>query len=344
MSGSKSNSEQRRRAVRLLAEADAAEVLAEARERAKARAVKAIEDELFDELLDAATGPAGPTIETVSHEPVRTEPPSPPNHAWWAYGVLRADDADNVPPLEGVEPGSSVDYVVEGDLAALVSAVPADDYDDVHLREHLEDLEWVERTARRHEAVLEQILQHLTIVPLRLCTLYRDRTGVRALLREQLAALRETLAKVDGAAEWGVKVFGGAAAPLDAQPTEQNAPRDPEGSASPGATYLMSRQRERERAERASELRAACVDAAHRRISECAREATVNRPQAAEVHGREMTMVFNGAYLIANDRRSDLHDAVNALQDEWQPQGFVIELTGPWPAYNFVSEPAGLMS
>jgi hypothetical protein len=56
-----------------------------------------------------------------------------------------------------------------------------------------------------------------------------------------------------------------------------------------------------------------------------------------------MAMLLNGAYLVARERTSELHDAINELQAEWEPGGFVIELTGPWPAYNFVSGATGVM-
>jgi hypothetical protein len=219
--------------------------------------------------------------------------------------------------------------------------VPAAEYDDVRLREHLEDLEWVERTARRHEAVLEEALGHITIVPLRLCTIYHDQGGVRGLLREHADTLLRSLARVEGCAEWGVKVFAdGSATGTYAQTAVEEAEALTER---PGATYLIQRRRERQRAEQASELRGRCVESVHQTISACARESISNPPQRPELHGREMAMLLNGAYLVALERTSELHDAINALQAEWEPRGFVLELTGPWPAYNFVSGATGVM-
>ena len=46
-----------------------------------------------------------------------------------------------------------MEALVEGDLAALLSPVPLAEYGDERLREHLEDISWLERTARAHEAV-----------------------------------------------------------------------------------------------------------------------------------------------------------------------------------------------
>jgi len=244
--------------------------------------------------------------------------------------------------LEGIEPGTQVELVANGELAALVSAVPLAEYDDERLREHLEDLEWVERTARAHEGVLDRVLRDATIVPLRLCTIYRDHDGVRRLLRESAATLLEGLAAVDGSIEWGLKVFADPwAAPT--VPGTEAGDDGPGAGDRPGAAYLARRQHERTRAERVVELRARCVEAVHERLSRLAREATSNPPQRPELHGRDAVMLLNAAYLIERGRVEELHDAVRALQSEWQPLGFALELTGPWPAYNFISSAAGVM-
>lgn len=337
MGKAESPSKRLRSALRALAEADAAELTARARERARLRAAKLIEDALVEEIVEAAgrinraDAPAPRPESNVERSTAK---------AWWTYCVLSAAESEKVPSaLEGVEPGSVVEVLNEGDLAALISPVPAVDYDDIHLREHLEDLAWVERTARRHEAVLEQALMRVSIVPLRLCTLYRGRDGVRRLLREHGDGLRQSLDKVTGCAEWGVKVFAGDAASEQVEGTE------PEESLAdrPGATYLLHRQRERERSEKAAEVRARCVEEVHERVSACSREAITNPPQRPELHGRGVAMLLNGAYLVADEQTDDLDQTARALKSEWEPRGFVIELTGPWPAYNFVSGAAGVV-
>jgi len=268
----------------------------------------------------------------------------PGENAFWAYCVVHAGDAGVIPgDLEGIEPGTSVEVLTEGELAALVSTVPLAQYNDERLREHLEDLGWVEQTARAHEAVLERVLSFATIVPLRLCTLYRDTDGVRRLLRETGEAFTDGLAAVDGCVELGVKVFAlpGQAAAAVVSDTA-SAERAAHSQARPGAAYLSRRQDERDQADRAREARAQCAEAVHEHLTELSRAATTNPPQRPEAHGREGTMLLNGAYLVARDRVAEIGDAVVDLRAYWEPQGCEIELTGPWPAYNFVSGAAGI--
>lgn len=332
-------------ALRELAGADAPAVLERARERARQRAERLIEEALLEDLLAAAAELRAPVADggrrPVAEAGVESPPPadSPAGVAWWAYCVTWAEDAMGAAAgQDGVEPGTQVEAVCEGELAALVSSVPLAEYDDERLRAHLEDLAWVERIARSHEQVLDAALRDATVVPLRLCTLYRSTEGVQQLLRENRAELREALIQVAGCVEWGVKVFADPNAPA------REDAMDIGGAERRGAAYLLRRQNERALAERAGEVRARCAQVVHQQLGALARAATSNPPQRPEVHGRELTMVLNGAYLVERDRVAEVQAAVGGLQEEWSPLGFVIELTGPWPAYNFVFGTAGMLT
>jgi hypothetical protein len=314
-------SEELRDALAAIAAEDVEAVLAQARETARERARELLADELVEQLLRAAAGSKTPA------------PAGSPESAWWVYCVLRAEDAGAVPTaLAGVEPASTVELIREGDLAALASRVPRSHYDDEHLREHLNDIAWVERTARAHEAVLDAALAQATIVPLRLCTLYREHAGVQAMLRQQAPALRESLTLVDGRTEWGLKVF----ADLDRLAATYAEAEPPPGS---GSEYLAQRRREREQSEQASELAERAAADVNAELETAAIRARTNPLQPREVHGREADLLLNAAYLVERGREADLHEALARVDARWREAGIEleVELTGPWPPYNFVS-------
>src|SRR5213079_1344645 len=135
-----------------------------------------------------------------------------------------------------------------GDLAALVSRVPLADYDDEQLREHLNDIEWVERTARAHEVVLEQALEDCTIVPLRLCTLFRGLERVRDFLRDEHDGLTAGLAALTGRAEWGLKLF------VDEERLRDSLTGPDATATEAGAGYLDRKQRERDERQARADL------------------------------------------------------------------------------------------
>ena len=289
---------------------------------------------------DVAASPSRDDVASVSRNDARVEPDrvhSAATDALWAYCVLDAREAAELPDgLEGVAAGSTVARIVEGDLAALVSPVPLSDYDDERLREHLNDIEWVERTARAHEDVLEQALESATVVPLRLCTIYHDHEGIRRLLRDEHDELRRSLEAVAGRAEWGLKLFADperVRATLAAEASDD----DLTGDYGDGAGYLARKQRERDARSAVDDFITRRAEEAHRRLAAVADAARTNPPQRPEAHGQNGEMVLNGVYLVRRTADAELARALDLLRSEWEPQGFSVVLTGPWPAYNFVS-------
>ncbi len=352
MAGRSQRPDQLREVLAQLAAAEAPELLAEARLAARVRARTLIEDALVEELLQAVASarrdpPASPP------EPRPTAPESRPRatqstqpeaegEAWWSYCILAAADREAAPlGASGVEPSGAVEVVEEGPLAAVVSAVPLAEFSDERLREHLNDVAWVERVARAHEGVLERALERATILPLRLCTLYRDKEGVSRMLREQETALRQALATLDGRSEWGVKLFADPDRLTETVAAESGAPES--GDEPTGTAYMTRRRRERAAGERASELGETVAQEVHARLQQLAEDSRANPLQRPDVHGRDARMLLNGAYLVRRDRQRDFEQAIDALREQWHSSGFELELTGPWPPYNFVSTTAMVM-
>ena len=320
--------------ARVVAE-DAPALVEEARDAARTRARAIVEEALVDELVRAVAGSVerddGAERPYPAHDGSSARGGGPTaGDALWVYCVL--DARDEVPDeLEGIE-GAPVLRIVERDLAALVSLVPLADYDDERLRDHLNDIEWVERTARAHEDVLEQVLARATVVPLRLCTIYRDDEGVCRFLRDERDELRHSLDAVAGRAEWGLKLFADATR-LRTGPAADAPPPDP----GDGAGYLARKQRDHDARATLDELVAVRAEDAHRRLAAVADAARTNPLQRPEVHGHDGDMILNGVYLVPRSSEPDLVRTVEELRSAWEPDGFAVVLTGPWPAYNFVS-------
>jgi hypothetical protein len=149
--------------------------------------------------------------------------------------------------------------------------------------------------------------------------------------RDQLS---EAVERLRGRSEWGVKVFASRARLAEAA---RSAESDESAGGSDAAQYLQRKRSERELGERVDNLATACARECHARLAGVAASARVNPPQRPEAHGRDADMVLNGVYLVADDSRPALRSAVDELRAEYEPLGFEIEPTGPWPPYNFVA-------
>jgi gas vesicle protein GvpL/GvpF len=261
---------------------------------------------------------------------------SEPALATYVYGVLAADEAKGLPMMNGIDRGHSVTTLASNGLAAIVSRVPLDEFDERRLRENLTEMSWVERVARRHEEVLEAAAGAVTVIPMRLCSIYRDDAGVRDMLERENGPMHAALEALRGKAEWGVKAFR--------LPSASGAPRledvDTERPQT-GADYLERQRRARQRRERADEALDALCETIHSALTAIAARAVLLAPQRPEVSGHAGEMLLNGAYLVDAIRHEDFHATVGQLAHECGSQGIEVHLTGPWPAYNFVPDAIG---
>src|SRR4051812_22035387 len=258
-----------------VAEEELPRVIEEARAAARARASRVVEDALVEAIVARAAARPAP-------QPANDGPAG-----WWVYGVTSSDDAKALPDdIAGVEPSAGVEVIASGGLAALVSAVPLAEYEDERIREHLNDLGWVERTARAHEQVLDTALARATVVPSRLCTIYRDREGVEKMLGADRESLSEAVERLRGRSEWGVKVFASRARIAEiARAGDVDGDGGDGGSGSDASQYLQRKRRDRELAERIDRTAAECAQDCHAQIATVASAARVNPPQRPEAHG-----------------------------------------------------------
>jgi hypothetical protein len=249
----------------------------------------------------------------------------------WLYAVTSSHDGvAELSELTGVA-GEPVRTLVSADLMAVVGSVPLEVFGEQPLRGHLEDLDWLEATARAHDIVVSTLVRRTPTVPLRLATVFSDDNQVRELLDERRADFGAALALVSGRTEWGVKAYGDRAA-LTAAVAEARAANESD-AAGAGTAYLARRRAqlsaqgsvERDAAERAEEI--------HTRLIH---QAAAGRRQALTdpaLSGRRDWMVLNGTYLVDDDRADDFTATVTMLGAEFP--GVRLELTGPWPPYSF---------
>ena len=261
-----------------------------------------------------------------------TTPVSEPGY--YVYGVVFS--RDGIPgDLRGVDRRHTAALVEERGLAAIASRVSLEEFGEDRLRDNLNDVEWLEDKARAHEEVLDAALQHATVVPMRLCTIYTSEEQVREMLAREHTQLLDALERLEGKAEWGVKLIAEADA-LERAAAANKSDGPDEGTESQGTAYMNRKRREARAREEEDQVAEEWGLALHERLSDAASEALLNPLQRPEVSGHEGEMLLNGVYLVDDREVEDFRALVDRLADEYQAVGATVELTGPWPAYNFV--------
>jgi hypothetical protein len=261
---------------------------------------------------------------------------------YYVYCVARRSAASSIVDAKtpvAIEDTASVELISRNDLAAVLSEVPLAQYGEESLAERLTDASWTAIRAMRHEQVVEFFAKRTSVVPLRFGTIYLDKARVEEMLTSQQPQLETILDRLDGCEEWGVNVYSDRKVLLDN--IANVSPRlrqmaDEAVKTTAGQSYLMKKKIEALKADEAKVEVARATEEIENRLREESRDATRLRILKVETteHG-ELKAKF--AFLVVTSNFDGFRDAAEELAKDFQPAGIRIELTGPWPAYNFAT-------
>jgi hypothetical protein len=255
---------------------------------------------------------------------------------YYVYGVVSARGASLPGDLAGVDPAHPAELIEEGALAAIASRVSLAEFGEEQLHENLNDVAWLEDKARAHENVLDAALSRMTVVPMRLCTIYKGEDQVREMLRGEREVFVDALRRLEGKTEWGVKLIAEPGTLERAAASRASASDEPGDAGSEGTAYISRKRVEARAREESDRLADEWADAVHRELARHASEALLNPLQRPEVSGHTGDMLLNGVYLVADRDAEEFRRCVDRLADTYRELGASVELTGPWPPYNFV--------
>lgn len=259
----------------------------------------------------------------------------------YVYAVVRAggEPAAGILPVSGVFPGAEVYTVARENTLAVVSPIPLLEFRSKILEADGPRSDWICSAVLGHQNVLAWLMTYYTVVPFRFCSVYPDEEKVRLMLERNRSGLEEAIMRLQGAAEWGVKLF------YD-WPSLQNWVRDHSkalarqqaaiDSATRGTAFFLRKKWEQSVKEETERAACTCARAIHVGLSQWSRQAIANTLQTG-APGRETNMALNGAYLVDNSCLPDFQAELASLQLRYAAQRFLFELTGPWAPYNFAA-------
>jgi len=262
--------------------------------------------------------------------------------AIYVYCIAESAAASQLPPSSlpaAIEEESKLEWVVSNDLAALSSPVPLASYSEESLAEHLSDASWTAVRAMRHETVIEYVARRASVVPLRFGTIYLERAGVERMLEDKRRELAQIIERLRGREEWGVNAYCDQSTLMSSITSVSPVLRDlaeRAAQASPGQSYLMQKKIDTLKVDEARASLTRMIDQIEqvlREQSEDAKRLRVLKVEATE-YG-ELKAKF--AFLIKRSEFETFRDAAERLAQEHQAAGVRLELTGPWPAYNFTA-------
>jgi hypothetical protein len=248
----------------------------------------------------------------------------------YVYAIGRSLDHHRLRGVTGLG-GSEVRTIDRRDLVAIVSTVDLDEFGEAGLRRNLENLAWLENTARCHDDVIRRSVgAGLALAPFRLATIYRSDESVRERIDDLYDGLVEALNRVEGRTEWSVKAY---MQPLGSP--DRRSTVDETAAGGTGVAYLSRRRAELNGQAEAAQQAAASAEQVFAEVAARAEASRRLPPQDQRLSGRAESMAFNGTFLVDDNRVTEFCGFVESLTDRFP--GLQIEVDGPWPPYSFAT-------
>ncbi|GAW93975.1 GvpL/GvpF family gas vesicle protein [Calderihabitans maritimus] len=179
-----------------------------------------------------------------------------------------------------------------------------------------------------HDQVVEEAMQHGTVLPVRFGTVFHGREMVVSLLRKYYSMFERKLSELEDKVEFGLKIiWPGEQLKAKINAEQQNSQLwTNQTESTPGKQYLLKKLREyriqRSLEEQADKL-IGDIDAELRLYAEAGRLSKL----------RTERLLLDAVYLVRKEQYKNYQEKVEQIKQKFPSLKFLS--SGPWPPYNF---------
>ena len=254
--------------------------------------------------------------------------------ATYLYCLVRSAREPSLRAAPAGLPGAGRPRAIDagGGLWLVVADAPLERYGEKPIERGLRDLAWVSSVAVPHEAVVEHVAKNGTVVPMKLFTLFRSDARALEHVAKRRKRIDRLVERIDGREEWGLRVL------LDETAALRRARDDAQAVApgAPGAAFLLRKKKEHDLAREVIEHARDRADGLFELLAVQADDARRRPPPPGEIGKR---VLLDAAFLLQRKKAKAFQTKVRAEAKKLADRDYQLTLTGPWPAYTFVSDP-----
>lgn len=247
----------------------------------------------------------------------------------YAYGVISTPSSklkiDNV------------SFISFKDLTIVAKPVSVKDFQK-KIKKALKSPEQMKEVLLNHQQVLDQLMKKTTVVPFQFGTILKNKKGAEGMLKSSYVKFKRLLSKLKDKQEWGLRLF------VDREKFRKRLTKKGKSLAKSeklvrqgaGTAYLLGQKMAKEAEEEAEERLALFSEQVYKQLGKVAFEAKItSSAQRFSEKGEALVSVF--AFLLTEGKIKKFQNQVEQVQTKYQPWGLRLKVSGPWPAYNFVS-------
>lgn len=223
-------------------------------------------------------------------------------------------------------------------IYAIVSKVSQDEFSEENFRKNLASFEWVEKKARQHENVIQEVMRHTTVIPFKFGTIFENEENVERLLKEHISEFKRIIDNLEGKEERGIKIYCNLEKFKNILHKKDENIKKIDGEisiASKGKAFFLKKKREGVIEDIITKRISEYTQDAFEKLRKKSAEARINKILSKEVTEKNEDMVLNTAFLMKKKQKKDFDKVLEHLKQKYSNKGLSFECTGPWPPYNF---------
>lgn len=233
----------------------------------------------------------------------------------------------------GLEDTRAVSCEVAGGVVAVVGPVNVEEYCGPESEANLRDLAWMAPRAFHHEMVIERVMRSSPVLPARFGTIFASPESLARFLAKHHLAISGFLDSITGKEEWAVKGF------LERSKAEKRLLEADDRflrlPSSPGSRYMQLQRLRAEAGRAVASWAATVVQAIGKELEREAADVRTMKLRAHDAPEKLFEEIANWAFLLRRETVGHFRERVEHVGARYREQGVHLEVSGPWPPYNF---------
>jgi len=239
--------------------------------------------------------------------------------------------------------GGEIFAIPYQDLEAVVSEVSLEEFGSIEIqRKAQEDLTWIKEKAQIHEYVIEQAMKPgsnlISVIPMKFGTIFKSEENLKNCLKNQYQQFKESLEKLKGKQEWGVKVYlkEDIFKKFLEEKNEIILAKKKEIESMPkGIAFFAQKQIDKIVGQERDKELDRITEEIYENLGQLAFSKNQDKLLEKDFTERSEEMVLNAFYLIEESKLDSFQKKVGELKEKYNSLGFEAEVSGPWPSYHF---------
>lgn len=238
--------------------------------------------------------------------------------------------------ISGMNKANQLYSIEHSGFYAIVSDVSLEEYGEEAMAEKAEDIDWLKEKAVVFMDIILKINSICSIIPMKFLTIFTTEDRVKNVISENHEQFLHNFNKIKDREELSLKIYCDDKKYKNKVMGEEIKKFEESLIGKPkGATFFLKKKFEGELDDKIQSRIYNVANQIADHINSLAVEMKTNKLLAKEITGITEQMILNCAFLIDSDKQTQISESIDELKGDYEDNGFMIELSGPWPPFSF---------